>query len=186
MIKDAQRKEAQKKYDQNKNNENEEDEIDEDRIDEDGINEDRIDGDDIDGDDIDEDGIDEDDIDEDDIDIDDDDIDDEMNEEDHISFPVQAADEVLAAYYARVHRVLRRAGGRDKPVTASIPLSVLESHTLQDFVCRCINGLFDMTLMQEAISQNALAADSLRQANECVKQAALVLEVKAGHARLDA
>ncbi|KAG6240114.1 hypothetical protein E4U25_008403 [Claviceps purpurea] len=43
-----------------------------------------------------------------------------------------------------------------------------------------------MTLMQEAISQNALAADSLRQANECVKQAALVLEVKAGHARLDA
>ncbi|KAG6161233.1 hypothetical protein E4U11_003590 [Claviceps purpurea] len=88
MIKDAQRKEAQKKYDQNKNNENEEDEIDEDRIDEDGINEDRIDGDDIDGDDIDEDGIDEDDIDEDDIDIDDDDIDDEMNEEDHISFPV--------------------------------------------------------------------------------------------------
>ncbi|KAG6235608.1 hypothetical protein E4U23_000596 [Claviceps purpurea] len=98
----------------------------------------------------------------------------------------QAADEVLAAYYARVHRVLRRAGGRDKPVTASNPLSVLENHTLQDFVSRFINGLFDKTLMQEAISQNALAADSLRQANECVKQAALVLEAKAGHAKLDA
>ncbi|KAG6196296.1 hypothetical protein E4U35_007993 [Claviceps purpurea] len=98
----------------------------------------------------------------------------------------QAADEVLAAYYARVNRVLRRAGGRDKPVTASNPLSVLENHTLQDFVCRFINGLFDKALMQEAISQNALAADSLRQANECVKQATLVLEAKAGHAKLDA
>ncbi|KAG6116711.1 hypothetical protein E4U14_008415 [Claviceps sp. LM454 group G7] len=77
----------------------------------------------------------------------------------------QAADEVLAAYYARVHRVLRRAGG--------------QSHTLQNFVCRFMNGLFDETLMQEAISQIVLAADSLRQANECVKQAALVLEAKA-------
>ncbi|KAG6084106.1 hypothetical protein E4U30_003025 [Claviceps sp. LM220 group G6] len=83
----------------------------------------------------------------------------------------QAADEVLAAYYARVHRVLRRAGGCDEPVI----------HTLQDFVCRFMNGLFDETLMQmqEAISQIVLAADSLRQANECVKQAALVLEAKA-------
>ncbi|KAG6087670.1 hypothetical protein E4U31_000409, partial [Claviceps sp. LM219 group G6] len=98
----------------------------------------------------------------------------------------QAADEVLAAYYARVHRVLRRAGGRDKPVTASNPLSVLENHTLQDFVCRFINGLFDKTLMQEAISRNALAADSLQQANECVKQAAIVLEAKARYAELDA
>ncbi|KAG6108383.1 hypothetical protein E4U31_007729 [Claviceps sp. LM219 group G6] len=74
----------------------------------------------------------------------------------------QAADEVLAAYYARVHRVLRRAGGCDEPVMF-------------------MNGLFDETLMQmqEAISQIVLAADSLRQANECVKQAALVLEAKA-------
>ncbi|KAG6062820.1 hypothetical protein E4U32_001922 [Claviceps aff. humidiphila group G2b] len=48
-----------------------------------------------------------------------------------------------------------------------------------------MNGLFDETLMQEAISQIVLAADSLRQANECVKQADLVLEAKAGH-ELDA
>ncbi|KAG5926846.1 hypothetical protein E4U60_000330 [Claviceps pazoutovae] len=96
----------------------------------------------------------------------------------------QRDDEPLDAYHSRVLTVLRRAGGRDKPLTPeNTPLTPLEVHTLEGFIHRFVRGLRDKSLMQEAISRDVLSADSLRSATELVKRALGFQESKAEFAR---
>ncbi|KAG6193393.1 hypothetical protein E4U50_000980 [Claviceps purpurea] len=96
----------------------------------------------------------------------------------------QHDDEPLDAYHSRVLRVLRRAGGRDKPLTPEVtPLTQLEAHTLECFIHRFVRGLRDKSLMQEAIRRDVLSADSLRSAAELVKRALVSQESKAEFAR---
>ncbi|KAG6141145.1 hypothetical protein E4U38_006960 [Claviceps purpurea] len=96
----------------------------------------------------------------------------------------QHDDEPLDAYHSRVLRVLRRAGGRDKPLAPEVtPLTQLEAHTLECFIHRFVRGLRDKSLMQEAIRRDVLSVDSLKSAAELVKRALVSQESKAEFAR---
>ncbi|KAG5961197.1 hypothetical protein E4U56_003959 [Claviceps arundinis] len=64
----------------------------------------------------------------------------------------QDYDEPLAAYHSRVVNTLQRAGGRDKPLSNAEPLTSLETNTLRDYINRFVRGLYDKSIMQEAIS----------------------------------
>ncbi|KAG5967533.1 hypothetical protein E4U57_000691 [Claviceps arundinis] len=64
----------------------------------------------------------------------------------------QDYDEPLAAYHSRVVNTLQRAGGRDKPLSNAEPLTSLEINTLRDYINRFVRGLYDKSIMQEAIS----------------------------------
>ncbi|KAG6033206.1 hypothetical protein E4U19_006771 [Claviceps sp. Clav32 group G5] len=78
-------------------------------------------------------------------------------------------DEPLIAYHSKVLSMLRRAGGRDRPTAGDNPLSPSENYILNDVIQRFIQSLTDRSLMQEAINQNVLEADSLRSAFERIK-----------------
>ncbi|KAG6244771.1 hypothetical protein E4U49_000923, partial [Claviceps purpurea] len=85
--------------------------------------------------------------------------------------------ESLDSYLCRVLTLLRRAGGRDKPLGADQePLTQLEAFNLDGFIQRFVRGLRNKELMQEAIYRDVLAAESLRSAAEVVKRAAKILE----------
>ncbi|KAG6274621.1 hypothetical protein E4U49_000022 [Claviceps purpurea] len=53
---------------------------------------------------------------------------------------------------------------RDRPLNNADPLSPLETTTLRDYVNRFVRGLYDKSVMQEAIGQRVLISDSLRSA----------------------
>ncbi|KAG5950276.1 hypothetical protein E4U58_001717, partial [Claviceps cyperi] len=95
----------------------------------------------------------------------------------------QGADEPLFAYHTRVVGLLRRAGGKDTPSGDDTPLSVSEKYILNDFVRRFVQGLADKSLVQEAITQNVLAADSLKSAYERIRQASSIQLAKTELAR---
>ncbi|KAG6168263.1 hypothetical protein E4U27_007869 [Claviceps purpurea] len=85
--------------------------------------------------------------------------------------------ESLDSYLCRVLTVLRRAGGRDKPLgTSHEPLTQLEAFTLDGFIQRFVRGLRNKELMQEAIYRDVLAAESLRSAADVIKRAAKIIE----------
>ncbi|KAG6211682.1 hypothetical protein E4U35_002005 [Claviceps purpurea] len=63
------------------------------------------------------------------------------------------------------------------------PLSPSERYILSDFIQRFIQGLADKSLLQEAINQNVLAADSLRSAFERIRQAGSIQNAKTQFAR---
>ncbi|KAG6282251.1 hypothetical protein E4U09_000729, partial [Claviceps aff. purpurea] len=85
--------------------------------------------------------------------------------------------ESLDSYLCRVLALLRRAGGRDKPLGANQePLTQLEAFNLDEFIQRFVRGLHNKELIQEAIYRDVLAADSLRSAAEVIKRAARILE----------
>ncbi|KAG6167798.1 hypothetical protein E4U23_008154 [Claviceps purpurea] len=98
----------------------------------------------------------------------------------------QSYDEPLAAYHSRVINTLQRAGGRDRPLNNADPLSPLETTTLRDYVNRFVRGLYDKSVMQEAIGQSVLISDSLRSAFEIVQRAGSIQGVKTDIARQDA
>ncbi|KAG6227762.1 hypothetical protein E4U34_005213 [Claviceps purpurea] len=58
------------------------------------------------------------------------------------------------------------------------PLSPLETTTLRDYVNRFVRGLYDKSVMQEAIGQSVLISDSLRSAFEIVQRAGSIQGVK--------
>ncbi|KAG6020126.1 hypothetical protein E4U40_006387 [Claviceps sp. LM458 group G5] len=95
----------------------------------------------------------------------------------------QGDDEPLCAYHTRVVSLLRQAGGRDKPSGDDTPLSTSEKYILNDFIQRFIQGLADKSLMQEAINQNVLAADTLKSAFERIRQAGCIQHAKTELAR---
>ncbi|KAG6277824.1 hypothetical protein E4U48_000869 [Claviceps purpurea] len=66
------------------------------------------------------------------------------------------------------------------------PLSPLETTTLRDYVNRFVRGLYDKSVMQEAIGQSVLISDSLRSAFEIVQRAGSIQVVKTDIARQDA
>ncbi|KAG6070441.1 hypothetical protein E4U15_008004, partial [Claviceps sp. LM218 group G6] len=85
--------------------------------------------------------------------------------------------ESLDSYLCRVLALLRRAGGRDKPLGANQePLTQLEAFNLDGFIQRFVRGLHNKELIQEAIYRDVLAADSLRSAADVIKRAARILE----------
>ncbi|KAG5951336.1 hypothetical protein E4U57_006956, partial [Claviceps arundinis] len=96
----------------------------------------------------------------------------------------QTEGEHLTDYYNRVLNLYQRAGGRDKPLPPSTSLSPAELFMRQHFVSRFIRGLHDRMLMQEAVGQRALTANSLGEAHEIVQEAATVLDSKASLAEL--
>ncbi|KAG6200336.1 hypothetical protein E4U35_006239 [Claviceps purpurea] len=53
----------------------------------------------------------------------------------------------------------------------------------RDYVNRFVRGLYDKSIMQEAISQSVLIADSLRSAIEIVQRASAIQGVKTDIAR---
>ncbi|KAG6210788.1 hypothetical protein E4U35_004427 [Claviceps purpurea] len=75
---------------------------------------------------------------------------------------------------------------RDRPLNNADPLSPLETTTLRDYVNRFVRGLYDKSVMQEAIGQCVLISDSLRSAFEIVQRAGSIQGVKTDIARQDA
>ncbi|KAG6192336.1 hypothetical protein E4U27_003318 [Claviceps purpurea] len=72
---------------------------------------------------------------------------------------------------------------RDRPLNNADPLSPLETTTLRDYVNRFVRGLYDKSVMQEAIGQSVLISDSLRLAFEIVQRAGSIQGVKTDIAR---
>ncbi|KAG6025534.1 hypothetical protein E4U19_003106, partial [Claviceps sp. Clav32 group G5] len=64
-----------------------------------------------------------------------------------------------------------------------LTLSTSEKYILNDFIQRFIQGLADKSLMQEAINQNVLAADTLKSAFERIRQAGCIQHAKTELAR---
>ncbi|KAG5936984.1 hypothetical protein E4U59_004665 [Claviceps monticola] len=98
----------------------------------------------------------------------------------------QAKGENLTGYFNRVLNFYQRAGGQEKSTTSLESLSPSELFMLHQFISKFIRGLHDKTLMQEAVGQRALAANSLQEAHDIVHEAATVLESKASLAYLSA
>ncbi|KAG6184691.1 hypothetical protein E4U36_001764 [Claviceps purpurea] len=75
---------------------------------------------------------------------------------------------------------------RDRPLNNADPLSPLETTTLRDYVNRFVRGLYDKSVMQEAIGQSVLISDTLRSAFEIFQRAGSIQGVKTDIARQNA